>query len=167
MLRMKKNSEGDDNALSTTSLKSSNGSSTSTKSSASAALLESEVTPKTLQRSLEKEADTSDGDFESKEVETKDEKDIDETTSKLLASGISISLIKKKKNSKPEATNDENEDSNCSKSEEPLKANPLEVGPHISVTMINKSDSQPHSQENGKFKLSLKNTSDLLMDPVK
>ena len=162
-----KSSEGDENALSTTSLKSSNGSSTSTKSSASATPLETEVTPKTLQRSLEKEADTSDGDLESKEDETKDEKDIDETTSKLLASGISISLIKKKKNSKPEATNDENEDSNCSKSEEPPKSNPLEVGPHISVTMINKSDSQPHSQENGKFKLSLKNTSDLLMDPVK
>ena len=159
-----KNSKGDENALSTTSLKSSNGSSTSTKSSASATPLETEVTTKILQRALEKEADTSDGDSESKEDETKDEKDIDETTSKLLASGISISLIKKKKNSKPEATNDENEDSNCSKSEEPPKSNPLEVGPHISVTMINKSDSQQHSQENGKFKLSLKNTSDLLMD---
>ena len=162
-----KNSEGDENALSTTSLKSSNGSSTSTKSSASASLLETEVTPRILQRALEKDGDTSDEDLESKEDETKDEKDIDETTSKLLASGISISLIKKKKNSKPEATNDENEDSNCSKSEEPPKSNPLEVGPHISVTMINKSDSQQHSQENGKFKLSLKNTSDLLMDPIK
>ena len=164
-----KNSEKDENALSTTSLKSSNGSSTSTKSQPSASLLEtklSEVIPKTLQRSPETEADICDDIVESKEDETKDEKDIDETTSKLLASGISISLIKKKKNSKPEATNDESEDSNCSKSEEPPKSNPLEVGPHISVTMINKSDSQ-HSQENGKFKLSLKNPNDLLMDPIK
>ena len=161
------NSAKDENAQSTTSLKSSNGSSTSTKSQQSASLLEtklSEAIPKTLQRSPDKEADDQDDVVESNEDETKDEKDIDETTSKLLASGISISLIKKKKNSKPEATNDESEDSNCSKSEEPPKSNPLEVGPHISVTMINKSDSQ---QENGKFKLSLKNPSDLLMDPIK
>ena len=168
-IESEENSERNENVLSTTSLKSSNGSSTSTKSSASATLLEtklSEAIPKTLQGSREKESSNSEDVSECPENGTKDDKEIDETTSKLLASGISISLIKKKNKSKPEATNDENEDSNCSKSEEPPKSNPLEVGPHISVTMINKSDSQ-HGQENGKLKLSLKNPSDLLMDPIK
>ena len=169
-IESEENSERNETVLSTTSLKRSNGSSTSTKSSASASLLEtklSEEIPNTLQGSHEKESSNSEDVSESPENKTKDDKDIDETTSKLLASGISISLIKKRNKSKPEATNDENEDSNCSKYEEPPKSNPLEVGPHISVTMINKSDSQQGGLENGKLKLSLKNPSDLLMDPIK
>ena len=63
--------------------------------------------------------------------EPEKEGEIDETTSKLLASGISISLIKKKKSQTEEVI----------KVSEPgtgelRKSNPLEVGPHISVTMV-------------------------------
>ena len=165
--------------VSITSIKSSNGSSTSTKTSQSVTLPEtqsSDASSKTIQNSLENDASESDevaaiNEDETSKIDddsaTKDDDDIDETTSKLLASGISISLIKKKKNSQPEATNNDNEDSNGSRSEEPTTANPLEVGPHISVTMINKSSESKDSQESGKFKLSLKNPSDLLMNPSK
>ena len=52
-----------------------------------------------------------------------------------------------------------------STSSEPVKkTNPLEVGPHISVTMVNKANEQ--KEESGKFSISLKKPSEL-MDPSK
>jgi len=104
---------------------------------------------------------------------------MDETASKLLASGISISLIKKRKEDrKPsgdkespvEATNGSVEKGSNSAGEPASSdrpsdaggANPLDVGPNISVTMINK-DANPSTN---KFKLSLKSQSELL-DPKK
>jgi len=112
-------------------------------------------------------------------VEEEEEEQMDETASKLLASGISISLIKKRKEErKPsgdkespvEATSGSVEKgSNCAgepaSSDRPGdagSANPLDVGPNISVTMINK-DANPSAN---KFKLSLKSQSELL-DPKK
>merc|ERR1711892_969922 len=100
-------------------------------------------------------------DKTSESGDKQEEDGIDETTSKLLASGISISLIKKKKPVQPEATKDAGKSSPEQKSEE--KKTPLDVGPHISVTMVSKSSD---SISSGKFTLSLKSPSDLL-DPSK
>jgi len=135
--------------VSSSSLPNSNGSSTSTKS--------------TPMLPVGQPGDTSQADSEGKEqsiIEEQPEKEeeIDETTSKLLASGISISLIKKKKS----PTSDLSSLSDR-KSEEVKKTSPLEVGPHISVTMVNKQQSDSNTE---KFTLSVKSPSDLL-DPGK
>ena len=94
--------------------------------------------------------------------EPKDEEEMDQTANKLKASGISISLIKKKK----EENNSTEENSVEEKESEPEKEeqiiNPLEVGPNISVTMINKGT----AENQNKFTISLKSQSELL-DPKK
>ena len=98
-------------------------------------------------------------------AESAPEEEMDETASKLLASGISISLIKKKKEEKKAEEVDEvdrEDETEKEKHEEPT--NPLEVGPNISVTMINKGNSD--NQNSSKFTLSLKSQSELL-DPRK
>ena len=135
--------------VSSSSLPNSNGSSTSTKS--------------TPMLPVGQPGDTSQADSEGKEQSISEEQpgkeeEIDETTSKLLASGISISLIKKKKS----PTSDLSSLSDR-KSEEVKKTSPLEVGPHISVTMVNKQQSDSNTE---KFTLSVKSPSDLL-DPGK
>ena len=95
---------------------------------------------------------------------TEDSEEYDDTASKLLASGISISLIKKKKEENQKSEEGENEpDEKESSEKEDSGSNPLEVGPNISVTMINKGNSESQS---GKFTLSLKSQSELL-DPKK
>jgi len=158
--------------VSSTSYQSSNGSSTSTKTNApvevgSLPVIESVFTEATVEgknssdASLTEENSDENKDKTSDSGEKQEEDGIDETTSKLLASGISISLIKKKKPGKPEAPKDAEKDSPEQKSEE--KKTPLEVGPHISVTMVSKSND---SVSSGKFTLSLKSPSDLL-DPSK
>ena len=141
-LCLEKEGEDQDNSnpsfeVSSSSVPSSNGSSTSTKA---AAPLQGESEEKEKEQSGGQEKTDSTGDGK--------EGEIDETTSKLLASGISISLIKKKECKEPEPAR-----------EELKKNNPLEVGPHISVTMVNKhhSDSVPE-----KFRLSVKSPNDLL-----
>jgi len=102
--------------------------------------------------------------------EEKDKEGMNETASKLLASGISISLIKKKKEeSKSEETENETEKSEQPKEkEEETNSNPLDVGPTISVTMINKNTTKETNSESqtGKFTLSLKSQSELI-DPKK
>ena len=174
--------------VSSTSLKSSNGSSTSTKTTSSlppssgdthaltptvASDGDGDKDPETEQEDTE---DTSKDDENEEDSSDPAKDDIDETTSKLLASGISISLIKKKTKDTAQDSSSENavkaaSSHNNTKPEEAKKAtNPLEVGPHISVTMINKSQEQQQEsgQETpGKFTLSLKSPSDLLMDPSK
>lgn len=158
--------------VSSTSYQSSNGSSTSTKTNApvevgSLPVIESVFTEATVEgknssdANLTEENSDENKDKTSDSGEKQEEDGIDETTSKLLASGISISLIKKKKPGKPEAPKDAEKDSPEQKSEE--KKTPLEVGPHISVTMVSKSND---SVSSGKFTLSLKSPSDLL-DPSK
>jgi len=159
--------------VSSTSYQSSNGSSTSTKpittqevgpslvidNILSQVTEASEKEPSEINDSIEKSDENKDKTSDSGEQQKED--DIDETTSKLLASGISISLIKKKKPVQPDATKDSVKTSPEQKSEE--KKTPLEVGPHISVTMVSKSS---ESLNSGKFTLSLKSPSDLL-DPSK
>lgn len=158
--------------VSSTSYQSSNGSSTSTKTIAPPEVgalpvidkvfteaTEGEKTASVTNDNGEKSDENKDKTSESGEQQ-KDE-DIDETTSKLLASGISISLIKKKKPVQPDAPKDAGKSSPEQKPEE--KKTPLEVGPHISVTMVSKSS---ESISSGKFTLSLKSPSDLL-DPSK
>merc|ERR1711892_1343446 len=158
--------------VSSTSYQSSNGSSTSTKTIAppeAGALpviesvfteaTEEEKAPSVANDNSEKSDENKDKTSESGDKQEED--GIDETTSKLLASGISISLIKKKKPVQPEATKDAGKSSPEQKSED--KKTPLEVGPHISVTMVSKSSD---SISSGKFTLSLKSPSDLL-DPSK
>merc|ERR1712123_152142 len=158
--------------VSSTSYQSSNGSSTSTKTIAppeAGALpviesvfteaTEEEKTPSVANDNSEKSDENKDKTSESGDKQEED--GIDETTSKLLASGISISLIRKKKPVQPEAPKDTGKSSPEQKSEE--KKTPLEVGPHISVTMVSKSSD---SISSGKFTLSLKSPSDLL-DPSK
>ena len=88
------------------------------------------------------------------------EEEMDQTANKLKASGISISLIKKRKEENGGTDNDGEEKESEPEKEE--KSNPLEVGPNISVTMINKG--APETQN--KFTLSLKSQSELL-DPKK
>lgn len=99
----------------------------------------------------------------------------DDTATKLMATaGISISLIKKKKSDNPDdeekEENVENQDTKSAEnaSEKPdAPANPLEVGPNISVTMINKSSSESSTTPPPKkLTLSLKSQSELL-DPKK
>ncbi len=99
--------------------------------------------------------------------ETAVNEQLDETASKLLASGISISLIKKKK-AQETAEGDPPEnataDGSCPSAESAAKppvTNALEVGPNISVTMVNRSEAAAPSR----FTLSLKSQSELLMDP--
>jgi hypothetical protein len=99
--------------------------------------------------------------------ETAVNEQLDETASKLLASGISISLIKKKKaHETAEGDPPENNvtaDGSCPSAESAAKppvTNALEVGPNISVTMVNRSEAAP-----SRFTLSLKSQSELLMDP--
>eukprot|EP00090_Calanus_glacialis_P029904 TRINITY_DN4807_c0_g1_i1.p1 TRINITY_DN4807_c0_g1~~TRINITY_DN4807_c0_g1_i1.p1 ORF type:complete len:593 (-),score=139.40 TRINITY_DN4807_c0_g1_i1:140-1918(-) len=158
--------------VSSTSYQSSNGSSTSTKTIAPPEVgalpvienvfteaTEGEKAASVTDDNSEKSDENKDKTSESGE-QPKDD-DIDETTSKLLASGISISLIKKKKPVQPDAPKDGGKSSPEQKSEE--KKTPLEVGPHISVTMVSKSS---ESISSGKFTLSLKSPSDLL-DPSK
>jgi vacuolar-type H+-ATPase subunit H len=156
--------------VSSTSYQSSNGSSTSTKTIAppevgALPVIESVFTEAT-QEEKEPSKETEENSDENKDKtsdsgEKQEEDGIDETTSKLLASGISISLIKKKKPGQPEVTKDGDKSLPEEKSEE--KKTPLEVGPHISVTMVSKSS---ESTSSGKFTLSLKSPSDLL-DPSK
>jgi len=154
--------------VSSTSYQSSNGSSTSTKTIAppevgSLPVIESVFTEATQEDKEPSETkETEENSDENKDKtsdsgEKQEEDGIDETTSKLLASGISISLIKKKKPGQPEVTKDGDKSSPEEKSEE--KKTPLEVGPHISVTMVSKSS---ESTSSGKFTLSLKSPSDLL-----
>lgn len=112
------------------------------------------------------------------EVNNSDSGDIaesDDTASKLMATaGISISLIKKKKSDNPDdeenEESEENADTNSTEtaSEKPdAPTNPLEVGPNISVTMINKSSSENSTTPPPKkLTLSLKSQSELL-DPKK
>ena len=88
------------------------------------------------------------------------EEEMDQTANKLKASGISISLIKKRKEENGGKDNDGEEKESEPEKEE--KSNPLEVGPNISVTMISKG--APETQN--KFTLSLKSQSELL-DPKK
>eukprot|EP00092_Neocalanus_flemingeri_P011331 GFUD01012210.1.p1 GENE.GFUD01012210.1~~GFUD01012210.1.p1 ORF type:complete len:613 (+),score=159.95 GFUD01012210.1:153-1841(+) len=161
--------------VSSTSYQSSNGSSTSTKpittqevgslpvieSVVSEVTEETENTASEIKDNSEKSDENKDKTSEQQNSEQQKEDDIDETTSKLLASGISISLIKKKKPAPPDATKELVKSSPEQKSEE--KKTPLEVGPHISVTMVSK---QSESLNSGKFTLSLKSPSDLL-DPSK
>jgi hypothetical protein len=97
--------------------------------------------------------------------ETAVNEQLDETASKLLASGISISLIKKKAQETAEGDPPENSttDGSCPSAESAAKppvTNALEVGPNISVTMVNRSEAAP-----SRFTLSLKSQSELLMDP--
>lgn len=87
----------------------------------------------------------------SSQVESK--KTIDPT--KLLASGVSITVIDKKK--KEETTD------NVSKDETGAETSDLELGSDISVTVVQKTKTEPTS---GKFTLSLKSESEL-MDPEK
>ncbi|XP_023339369.1 protein kinase C-binding protein 1 isoform X2 [Eurytemora carolleeae] len=88
------------------------------------------------------------------------EEEMDQTANKLKASGISISLIKKRKEENGGTDNDGEEKE--SEPEKQEQTNPLEVGPNISVTMISKG--APETQN--KFTLSLKSQSELL-DPKK
>ena len=146
--------------VSSSSVKTSNDSSTSTKTcpNASTESVKSDESSSKAE-SNEKESNLND--------EHEEEKDIDETTSKLRASGILISLIKK--NKKPEDEKEKTEDKEKTESQTPAKSdddnkkNPLEVGPHLSVTMVNKSSP---SEPVAKKMLSLKSASDLL-DPCK
>ena len=164
--------------ISTTSIKASNGSSTSTKplinstdiqSTAPDIIPNNETQPESNDNTEEDKAnnaaDTKDNSSE-KDDDDDDDGEIDETTSKLLASGISISLIKKKKQSKEDTpkVNSSLKISSSTSSEPVKKTNPLEVGPHISVTMVNKANEQ--KEESGKFSISLKKPSEL-MDPSK
>jgi len=105
------------------------------------------------------------GEGESKDTSsvTEDSEEYDDTASKLKASGISISLIKKKKEENKKSEEGENESDEKENEKEDSGSNPLEVGPNISVTMINKANSESQS---GKFTLSLKSQSELL-DPKK
>ena len=103
---------------------------------------------------------------------------LDETASKLLASGISISLIKKKKDPKAATeadgvtnTEDESSPTRCASADSNAAAkNALEVGPNISVTMVNRSTptttmtSGDSTTASSRFTLSLKSQSEL-MDP--
>ena len=101
------------------------------------------------------------------------DEELDETATKLLAGGISISLIKRKKEDKK--TSEEEEEAKAGKTGEDKRGeeksgkstesevNPLDVGPNISVTMINKSSAEGQAS---KFTLSLKSQSELL-DPKK
>ena len=102
--------------------------------------------------------------------EEENKEGMNETASKLLASGISISLIKKKKEeSKSDESENETEKSEQPKEkEEETNSNPLDVGPTISVTMINKNITKETNSESqtGKFTLSLKSQSELI-DPKK
>ena len=100
--------------------------------------------------------------------ETAVNEQLDETASKLLASGISISLIKKKKAQETvegDPPDNASSDGSCPSAESaakpPVTTNALEVGPNISVTMVNRSDAAAPSR----FTLSLKSQSELLMDP--
>ena len=164
--------------VSSTSLKTSNDSSTSTRTMQSDAEIEAQQNPAPDESSNNEEnqnndkSDKEQKDNDNNKVETsdesKDDEDLDETTSKLLASGISISLIRKKKQISPsESSKPATQASSPVKttdSEPPKKSNPLEVGPHISVTMVSKSNNS--DQDNAKFSLSLKPPSELL-DPSK
>jgi len=162
--------------ISTTSIKASNGSSTSTKPLINSTDIQNtvpDIVPNNENQSEsndntdeEKANNASDTKDNSSEKEEDDDDEIDETTSKLLASGISISLIKKKKQSKEETpkVNSSLKISSSTSSEPVKKTNPLEVGPHISVTMVNKASEQ--KEESGKFSISLKKPSEL-MDPSK
>jgi len=159
--------------VSSTSYQNTNGSSTSTKPIATlgAGVIpvienvytetteEADKTPSEMNESSDKGDENKDKTSESGDQQKED--DIDETTSKLLASGISISLIKKKKPPQSDTTKDSGKSSPDQKSEE--KKTPLEVGPHISVTMVSKPSDSLNA---GKFTLSLKSPSDLL-DPSK
>jgi len=173
-----KNTKGNSTSpfhVSSTSIKASYGSSTSTKSQPTLAkdtltnpLCESEDNSE-MRISLPIQGENTntkitDNISESEESEQKDDDaNIDETTSKLLASGISISLIRKKKSSHYDTSNCKF--STHEKSDgDGKKTNPLEVGPHISVTLVDKTNEQ--NLESEKFTLSLKNPSDLL-DPTK
>jgi len=159
--------------VSSTSYQISNGSSTSTKTNAPAEVGSLPVITSVVSEATEEEKQSSDANNETEEHsdenkdktsdsgEKQEEEGIDETTSKLLASGISISLIKKKKPGQPEVSKDTEKDLADQKGEE--KKTPLEVGPHISVTMVSKASD---SVSSGKFTLSLKSPSDLL-DPSK
>jgi len=122
----------------------SNGSSTSTKvmvgtegeSKEQSENLQDATDEQTQNQNIGEEKDkTSEGGKET----SGDNSEMDETTSKLLASGISISLIKRKKPS--EEVTPTPVSSECKEGE--TTPNPLEVGPNISVTMVNR---QPPAQ---------------------
>ena len=113
--------------------------------------------------------------------ESKDgDEPMEDAATKLLASGISISLIKKKGGEQGETAvePEETDKPKTTSSDEPENGtSPLDVGPNISVTMINKSstpavttatDSSTTSSSSGsaKFTLSLKSQSELI-DPKK
>ncbi len=117
------------------------------------------------------------------EKEGKDgDEPMEDTATKLLASGISISLIKKKGGEQGEASTEPDETDKpktTTTDESENGTSPLDVGPNISVTMINKSSTpaatppatdssttSSSSSGSAKFTLSLKSQSELI-DPKK
>jgi len=114
--------------------------------------------------SVDKTKDESKDNAEEEEAPKENEDEMDETATKLLAGGISISLIKKKRDEKKQSDDEDKvKESNGEERKSAEPENPLEVGPNISVTMINKASLE---NQQSKFTLSLKSQSELI-DPKK
>jgi len=91
---------------------------------------------------------------------------VDNTASKLLASGISVSLIKKKKllgstGSTGSAGSSGSEETKEKKTDDRKSGN-LEVGPNISVTMIHKKGEKLGEEKEKKSGLAVKSAGDLM-----
>lgn len=154
--------------VSSTSLHSSNGSSTSTKPAVMGEAMDEgeqlKLTEKTTVDDDTKQADNEkdNGDTEEAMDDATDvdvgEEGVDDTASKLLASGISVSLIKKKK--LQESVGEKAKEKKTEERSARSSSGTLEVGPNISVTMIHKDKTGQERKMSGG--LSVKSPVDLL-----
>jgi len=84
---------------------------------------------------------------------------------KLLASGVSITVIDKKNKKTPEVESEEKPEPSTEEAERPDLSD-IELGSDISVTVVQKPPAEGKEAKEGKFTLSLKSESELL-DPDK